>query len=111
MAPRRSVREGAVQRWEYRVLWVWPDQGTLSARDAAVDPQQVGVHKPLTEWLADLGRDGFELVSVVPLLYSVGMIQEITLEGSLVYSLKRELSGPGIGQPFGGAAQGADNPG
>jgi hypothetical protein len=84
-------------QWEYRVLWVWPDQGTLSARDADVDSRQAGVHKPLTEWLADLGRDGFELVSVAPLLYSVGMVQEITLEGSLVYSLKRELSGPEVG--------------
>jgi hypothetical protein len=80
--------------WEYKVLSAWDDNGTLRARDAAADSRDQSARKSLTDWLTELGRDGFEVISVATLVNSRGRGDEIDLYGHLVYTLKREIPVP-----------------
>jgi hypothetical protein len=77
------------QLWEYRALYAWMDMKEFHARDVDADPGDPTLQRPLTACLRELGDDGFEVVSVTPLVADIGAFSESHLQTTMLYTLKR----------------------
>ena len=62
MAPRRSAREGAVQRWEYTTAY-WYDNELRTVNGESL-PRRDWSTVAFYQWLTQLGDEGWQLVAV-----------------------------------------------